>query len=311
MDFLNNIINKLKDNNLTSSSIDLYIKNLTRLNNDSTIKNIKFLEDINKINEQLSKYKLNTKKIYLISIVSFLNVLKNDSKKNMKLYQKYYKIMKDKAEELKKTPTNQMSENQAKNWISWDDLVDLYKSIKTRVLTYNKLDKLNESQYNHLLKYVVLSIYILIDPRRNEYRNMFIVNKYNDNLSDKHNYISLDDKEMIFLDYKTKKKYGKQIIKLNDDLYNVIKYYLQFHPLYDKNDKNLNIPFLVYYNGSPFKDVNSITRVLSSVHHGLGSSLIRHIYLSYKYNDVNKEKEETAKNMAHNVQTQNNYMKDI
>ena len=310
MSFIQDLKNKLKDNNLTESSIDLYIKNLIRLNEDEPFKNLKFLDDITSINNQLEKYKLNTKKIYLISIVSVLNVYKNVNKKNMKLYQKYYKMMKDMADEIKKIPTNEMSENQKKNWMSWNELLDLYKTIKSRVLTYDKLDKLTELQYNHLLKYVVLSLYILMEPRRNEYKNTYLIKKYDDKLSDNYNYISLDDKEFIFNQFKTKKKYGQQIIKFNNDLYDVIKLYLKFHPL-NKNDNSYNIPFLVYYDGKPFKDVNSITRILSSVHDGLGSSLIRHIYLSYKYNDVNKEKEDTALKMAHSIETQNNYMKTI
>lgn len=308
MSFIDNLKLKLKDNNLTSSSIDLYIKNLIRLNNDEPFINLKFLDDITVINNKLDKYKLNTKKIYLISIISVLNIYKNLTKKNKSLYDKYYKLMKSIADEVKNIPTNEMSENQKKNWISWDDLISEYNSIKSRVLTYNKLDKLTELQYNHLLKYVVLSLYILLEPRRNEYKNMKIINKYNDRLDSNFNYISLDDKEIIFNEYKTKKKYGQQIIKFNNDLFDVLKIYLKFHPLFKKD---LDIPFLVYYDGRPFKDVNSITRVLSSIHYGLGSSLIRHIYLSYKYNDINQEKQDTALKMGHSVEMQNDYMKNI
>lgn len=310
MSFIDNLKLKLKDNNLTSTSIDLYVKNLIRLNDNEPFTNLKFLDDLTVINNKLDKYKLNTKKIYLISIVSILNVYKNLTKKNKSLYDKYYKLMRLMADEINKIPTNQMNDNQKKNWISWDDLMAEYNSIKTRVLTYNKLDKLTELQYNHLLKYVVLSLYILLEPRRNEYKNMKIVNKYTDKLNDKFNYISLDNNELVFNEYKTKKKYGVQIIKFNNDLLDVLKLYLKFHPL-NNNEKNLDIPFLVYYNGSPFKDVNSITRVLTSIHDGLGSSLIRHIYLSYKYNDVNEEKKDTALKMGHSVETQNDYMKKI
>lgn len=308
MNFTDDLKNKLIDNNLNSSSIDLYIKNLIRLNDDEPFKNIKFLEDMNTILNKLEKYKMNTRKIYLISIVSVLNVFKDLSKKNKTLYDKYYKLMKDTADEVKKIPTNQMNENQKKNWISWDDLLSEYQSIKTRVLTYKSLDKLSELQYNHLLKYVILSLYVLQEPRRNEYKNMKVVSKYTEKLPDSYNYISMSDKEFIFNEYKTKKKYGQQVIKFNNDLLDVIKLYLRFHPLYDKN---LDIPFLVYYTGKPFKDVNSITRILSTIHHGLGSSLIRHIYLSYKYGDVNEEKQDTANNMGHSVQTQNEYIKKV
>jgi integrase len=308
MSFIDQIKDKLLDNKLTISSIELYIKNLTRLNDDEPLKNFKFLDDIPSIESKLNKYKLNTKKIYFISIVSILNVFKDDSKKIKILYDKYYKLMKSTADEVKKIPSSEMNDNQKKNWISWEDLKNEYNIIKTRITSYKNLDKLNESQYNHLLKYVILSLYMLQEPRRNEYIKTKLILKYNEKLSENFNYISLNDKEIIFNEYKTKKKYGQQIIKLNNDLYDVIKLYLRFHPLYEKG---LDIPFLVYYNGKPFKDVNSITRILSSIHHGLGSSLIRHIYLSYKFGDINNEKEDTANNMGHSVQTQNEYIKKV
>jgi hypothetical protein len=308
MDFIEQLKDKLIDNKLTTSSIDLYVKNLIRLNNDEPFKNIKFLDDVTSIESKLNKYKMNTKKVYYISIVSVLNVYKDLNKKNKKLYDKYYTLMKNTADEVKKIPTDQMNDNQKKNWISWDDLIKEYNTIKTRVLTYKSLDKLSELQYNHLLKYVILSLYVLQEPRRNEYMKMKVINKYSEKLPDSYNYISMNDKEFIFNEYKTKKKYGQQIIKFNNDLFEVIKLYLRFHPLYDKN---LDIPFLVYYTGKPFKDVNSITRVLANIHHGLGSSLIRHIYLSYKYGDVNEDKQDTANNMGHSVQTQNDYIKKV
>ena len=57
----------------------------------------------------LNKYKPNTQRAYYIAIVSCLGVSKDD-KKATKLYSKYYKLMNDKAKEIKETPTEDMTE---------------------------------------------------------------------------------------------------------------------------------------------------------------------------------------------------------
>ena len=62
--------------NITESSKKLYLANLTRLNGGQSIKNLKFLNDIESIKEKLGKYKPNTQRSYIISVVSLLKSLK-------------------------------------------------------------------------------------------------------------------------------------------------------------------------------------------------------------------------------------------
>jgi predicted metallo-beta-lactamase superfamily hydrolase len=142
---------------------------------------------------------------------------------------------------------------------------------------------------------------------------MNLVKNYSDVLPTDDNYLSLDDNEFIFNVFKTSKKEGQVKIKFNDDMKHVINQYLKFHPLVKgkKLAKTSNIPFLVYFDGKEFDKVNSITRILNKIFDKkVGSSMLRHIFLSDKYGDTLKEQQKDAKMMGHTVETQKEYIKD-
>jgi hypothetical protein len=68
--------------------------------------------------------------------------------------------------------------------------------------------------------------------------------------------------------------------------------------------------FLVHYDGSPFIAINSITRVLNRIFgKNVGSSMLRHIYLSSKYGDVKNEQAKDSKAMSHSIGMQKDYIK--
>ena len=78
-------LDKLRSKNISDSSLELYTKNLLRLNNGKQIKNVNFLKDPASILEKISHYKPNTRRTYIISIVSLLK----EEPKLKKLYDKY------------------------------------------------------------------------------------------------------------------------------------------------------------------------------------------------------------------------------
>lgn len=313
-EFKNNLIEKLKKKNLTDSSIKLYIRNLEKLNNDLPLKNFKFLENTDNIIEKLKDYKANTKRGYLISIVATLGCFKEDNKKIAKVYKIYYDNMMNIAKEIKEKPTEEMNDAQKENWLSWDKVKEKFEELKEKVNNFINNKEINEHQYNILLSYVVLALYIYNPPRRNkDYQLMNIVKNYSDILPTDINYLSLDDNEFIFNVFKTAKKEGQVKIKFKDDMKNVISQYLKFHPLIKgkKLAKTSNIPFLVYFDGKEFDKVNSITRILNKVFDKkIGSSMLRHIFLTDKYGEEMKEKQKDAKAMGHSLTTQADYIKD-
>ena len=313
-EFRTKIMEKLKDRGLTDSSIRLYLRNLEKLNDDLPLKNLKFLDNPENIIEKLKEYKPNTMRGYFISIVATLSCLKDDSKKNKKLYDQYYKLMIDKAKEIKETPTEEMNDAQKDNWLSWDEIKAKFEELKTKVNSFINNKEINNHQYNILLSYIVLGLYFYNPPRRNkDYQMMNIVKNYSDVLPIDRNYLSLDDGEFIFNVFKTSKKEGQVKVKINDDLKTAITQYIKFHPLIKgkKLAKTSNIPFLVYFDGKELDKVNSITRILNKVFDKkIGSSMLRHIFLTDKYGDEMKEKQKDSVAMGHSLETQTAYIKN-
>jgi hypothetical protein len=282
--------------NLTKSSRDLYIKNLYRLNGKEPFNSLKFLDDFDGIIKYLDKYSLSTKKNYINSIIVALTLYKSKTKL-LKIYRDYFNdvLMKDDGN----GDSNKKSEKQTKNWMEWKYVMDIQKELYN-VSNGLKKKKLYENDYNKLLDLVVVSLYTLQAPRRNEYRNMNVVKNPTLMVSDTLNYLDLKNKEFVFNNYKTSKKYGQQKIKINDDLMAVINKYLQYHPL----KKQREYPFLVRYDGKTFL-INTITKILNKIlKKNIGASMLRHIYLTDKYEDTMKERMEDASLMANSVQEQ-------
>lgn len=303
MAFTNNLKVKLQEKGLSDSSIKMYIRNLQKLNNNNDLKNFKFLDDMDEIMDKLKNYKDNTKRSYLISIVSSLGAVKPNSK----LYKKYFNKMIEIHNEIKKKPENTLSSTQEKNWMKWEEVKEIYEKLKDKVEDYGKRSKkvLNKKEWENLLNYVVASLYILMPPRRNQdYQRMLMVKKYNPDLPESYNY--MDKEKMYFNTYKTSKKYGQQVIEIPDELKKVLKLWYKFRGSPELRPSNL----LVDFEGKPLDKVNSITRILNKIFNKrVGSSMLRHIFLTHKYGDKLKDQKETAKKMGHSVDMSNDYIK--
>lgn len=312
-EFRKSLIEKMKEKNLSDSSIKMYIRNLEKLNGDMPLKNFNFLKNIESILEKLKDYKENTKRGYIISIVSSL-ATDLTTKPKKKLYEDYFKIMMEKNKAVKtELSENNMSDTQKNNWIKWDDVKEVFNTIKDKVEKFINNKEINENQYNTLLSYIILSLYLYNPPRRNlDYQKMYIIKNENPTLPTTENYLDYDKKEFIFNVFKTSKKEGQQRIPIGDELMNIINQYLKHHPLFKgKKPGKTATPFLVYYNGSLLNKVNSITRILNKIFgKSVGSSMLRHSFLSSKYGEIHKEQKEDAKAMGHSLEEQKSYIKN-
>jgi hypothetical protein len=295
--------------NLSDTTIQSYVNNLIRLNNNNEPKSLKFLNNINSIKKKLEDYKPKTKKTYIASILSVLRLF-NEDNKIIKKYEDYLKdIIKQTDDEDNK---NKKSETQKDNWLEWADVESIFNELKEDVFKNKSKKKLNKQEYKKLLELVILGLYVLNEPRRNmDYVEMDVINKYD---IDKHfntkNYLNTDKWEFIFNKYKYSRNKTadkvQQRIKIDDELKEIITYYLKRHPLKTKTDYK----FLVYYDGNEFNNSSNITKILNKIFgKNIGSSMLRHIYLTYKFGDKIKEMNETAENMAHSVEQQKKYIK--
>ena len=189
------------------------------------------------------------------------------------------------------------SKTQEDNWIEWSEVEK-----KEEELKQNK-----GKSYNDFLKYLVLSLYTKIPPRRNEYRNMLIV-KSSKGLPSDTNYLDIFNKRFVFNVFKTVKKEGQVILPIPDDLMEIINEYIKLRKI--KITNSTKEPFLVDVNGKLLNAVNSITRILNQIFDKhIGSSMIRHLFLSNKYGDLKKEQEKDSVSMSHSMSQAQDYIK--
>ena len=318
--FKQDLIQKLNEKNLSPTSIKLYVRNIEKLNEDNPLKNLNFLKDVPAIMEKLSSKKDNTIRAYLISISVCLSVMKGENKVLNKLFDEYHKMMIDKANNIRNSNTHEVSEEKKADFIEWNQVQQKYEELLDKVLKF-KAKELNESQYNTLLSLMVLALYCDQPPRRNkDYQLCNIISKCGktrvEDLPNDKNYICLDTKKFVFNVFKTARKEGQVVLDISPALFKVLELYLAHHPLFPKTRKerkNINIPFLVDYKGTPLTKINDITRILNKIFgKKIGSSMLRSIYLTDKYGDIKQEQNEDAKMMSHTTETQNEtYIKKV
>ena len=309
------VLEKLKNKNISASSLNLYIKNLIRLNDDEEIKNFNFLKDSKKILEKIKDKSENTQRTYIISIVSLLK--EQTEPKNKKLYDTYYKILIEFNSKLKNN--TEKSEKQKENWITQDEVKNIYNKLEEAATPYllaaRKKDA-NAKDWTHILDWFVLGLYVCQPPRRNiDYINMMVIKTFSPEMDKQYNYYSLDDNTMYFNNFKTQKTYKLQTIPANDAIKENFKKYLANHPLRAQIKKlkiNQCIPLLVTFEGAHVEYKESITRILNKIFDKkIGSSLLRSIFLSDKYSDINKEKQKDVTLMGTSTNTaDNNYIKN-
>jgi hypothetical protein len=311
MDFTNELINKLRnEKRISDSSINVYIGNLKKLNGGKVFGDFGFLENIDGVLTKLDKYKETTKKNYLVSIVSVLSLFP-DVAKLKELHDKYYSLMLKKKEVVDKADNGEMTDKQAENWIDWDSVKDRYETLEKEIDSFYKKKTINEEQYNTLLVYALLSLYVLVPPRRNkDYQLMYVVERFEPELEADRNYYDLRKNRFVFNNYKTAKRYGRFDLQVPVVLVKALKKYLKHRDNRLPADDRDNKPLLMKADGTALARSNDITKLLNKVFgKNIGSSMLRHIFLTDKYGDIFKASKEDSETMAHSLGEQRSYVK--
>jgi hypothetical protein len=102
-------------------------------------------------------------------------------------------------------------------------IIDLDKSLI--LSNIDKLDNIDDR--------LLFALYTLMPSRREEWRSVKLTTETNINKLNDINYliISKSPKEVVFNDYKTSRKYGKQIFNIPDELDNIINKYINIKGL--------------------------------------------------------------------------------
>jgi len=261
---------------------------------------IKKIDDLNNIDDILDKIKdksPNTQKNYFASIVKLLRFTK-DSDKLIDLYSEHMNNM-----IVATKSTDNYNDKQKANLMTKDEIEQIRKNMIRGFKTFT-----NKLNYDMMLDYVILSLYTLQPPRRNEYFNMRLVDKL-EKIKDDDNYLVYgpNKKVFVFQSYKTAWRYGRQVIPINKDMELVLKKYLPVRNVIAMKD---NDHLLVKWGNLNMENSNDITRRLNrALGKNIGASMLRHIYLSEKYGDTLKEMKEDAVALGHSLDEQKEYIK--
>lgn len=305
---------KVADNTATA-----YLRTLYILNGKKPFKTLAFLKDTTKIEEHIGKdYAESTQKTLYSALASVLSLYK-DKGGYKKVYQFYYDKMMAKAKDASEADTAEKTDKQEQNWITWEEVEKTANELRKKAFANSKSRVLTAPEWEVLLHSVVLGLYTYTPPRRNQdYLDMSVarVGKKDkvEDLSVEKNWLVVNTKEatqFIFNKYKTSKTYGQQKVAVPNTaekpLGELLTMYLHHHAgLKDKKVKEA--PFLVDVSGNALTAPNAITRILNKVFgKNIGSSMLRHIYLSDKYDITAMKADATA--MAHSVAQQKEYLK--
>ncbi len=298
---------------VTESTATQYLQTLFKLNGSQPFKNLSFLKNTEEVQKRIDEYAASTQGTQYVTIVSVLSDYK--SKPGYKKAYEYYTARMNEAskEKRERDGSGVKSEKQAENWIEWKDVQDLLGSLQAKCGDLAVLKNITPQQYDCSLSYLVLALYTLIQPRRNQdYLDMYVVKKLPKDAPADKNYLDLQNHKFIFNKYKTSKKYGQQVIDIPAPLMSVINIYLRHHPLRKSNPKLNEYKLLVKADGSPMTVVNSITRILNKIFgKNIGSSMLRHIYLTNKYENDTLERQKDSEAMGHSVAQQGDYIKPL
>lgn len=277
-----------------------------------------------------------------ICISSILNYLKNNKSLLKDLDgNEYNKILNDYHNILMEIKEKTQEELNDHDNIKQDFIPDFNDIIKIRENHYNNYlnSKTNNKKLINYRKYLCSSLYTYHPPRRElDYSCMMIMNNMNDynkyiskfinkdNLpyyynenNNKDDFDLTKDKKIlnnfyikdlgifIFWNYKSAKKYKVQIIKINEELNDIIKEYIKMNNLKsgDLLFKGKNFHLLINETfKSPIYDNKPIS--INALRH----SYIINYYNNNKGNDIINNLENLSKMMSHSINMNLNYYKN-
>ena len=302
---------------LKTISLNSYITALRslykRLNPDDDLKeqlDTTFLKNKKKIMADIDDKPINSKKNILTAV---LVALSSEPNKDEKLLDSYQITLKELSAEYGKfLETQEKTEAQQKNWISYSTFIDVLNGLLDDVKKHGiqKKEKLTRAEYTILQKYVILSFYQTF-PMRNDVADMAVITqKEYDDLKDdtrkSHNYFVKTDNnkfKMYLNQFKNVSRIGAKTFEIPDKLIKIVKLWLKH---------NKSGWLFTLGNARDPLNANNITKLLNSIfekacNKKLSSSMLRHISISEKL----KDEPTLLEKKIENEKTQDLYMHSV
>jgi len=289
-------------------TVGQYIQRLRVLNDNKPITSMKFLMDFPAISKKIDDMDkaFSTKTSYLTAISATLSMFP----KYTALYNKYVAKTMENVKAIKaELDLNQKNDKQKESIVPMADIIKEREALHKE---FHSATKITAKVWERYTGYLLLCLYTLQAPRRNrDYSEMVVVTKEADATDTDKNYYVTDTKEFIFRNYKTATTYGEQRMKATPELAKVMTEYMEtYRKVFPKATEPF--PLLMHFNGERIAANNGITRILNKVlGKKIGSSALRHIYVSDKFGDTLKEMKQVAAEMSHDMATQKDYIKHV
>lgn len=255
--------------------------------------------DQTKIIGLLKDTNVNTRKTMLAALIAL--------EKNNDLFKKA--MMKDIDSKKEEIETQTKSVTQQENWMEYSEIISKVDTERTKCmpLLVSKSGELDAGEMSKLTLFIILCLTTgkYIPPRRNMDWNLMKYKNYDEK---KDNYVDIDPYKntynFVFNKYKTDKTYSGQVIEIPVALRPILMDYLRHK---DADSDYL----LTKRNGNSFQN-NDIGKLLETFFKKrIGTSMLRHIYLSNLYKDVPalEQMNKTAAEMGHSTATALQYVK--
>jgi hypothetical protein len=291
-------------------TVGQYINRLRVINENKPVSSLKFLLDFEGVMTRLDGMTLakTTKLSYLTAICAVLSTFKRYSR----LYQRYReKVMEQSAEQQRELGMNEKTDKQKESMRPLDEIIIIRDKLKAE---FDESPAIDVKVWTKLMGYLVLCLYSMIPARRNkDFSEMFFCFDEPKEFDKTKNYYIASTRTFVFNAYKTSKVYGTQSFVVPDCLAEVLENYIYYYQQVIERDYTMTeeYPLLVSFNGERLHPVNGMTRLLNKVVGSkVGSTALRHIFLTDKYGEVLKEMKEDACMMAHSIEQQKEYVKN-
>ena len=320
---MDSLIKTIQDNRgVKHTTLKMYKTNLETLANVVTGKdyeNSDFLvKDLDKVMEFL-KTKSNSvkKKLIASSMVALSPERKGEPiERNKSAYEKYKKLLNsENTIYLDSVRDNKKSERDKKNWTTMSEIIKirdgLLRQIKAKGYNFKKSKGVDSKKDFFLIQdYLIACLYTYLPPRRLDYANMNNTTKtIYDNLTEKdkndNNYLVNINKSNKFLSF------GKNAVKSETDDDVIIQLPKKMNDLINFwTTINLKDNLLTSRTGEKLTK-NALSKQITDIFKKTGKNIsvvmLRKIYLSEKYADVNEEKKKDSEAMNHSVSVANTF----
>jgi alpha-galactosidase/6-phospho-beta-glucosidase family protein len=195
--------NLVKVREIAASTANQYIQTLFKLNGSKPFKNLAWAKRFEEVQDRIDEYAESTRGNQYMVLTSALS-LYSDKQTYKTAYNHWRNKMMELREANKDKPSGQLSDKQKENWMDWTEVKKKASELSSEISQFISNKTITEKQYEKLLSHVVVSLYTLIQPRRNaDYLNMYVVKNLPKDAPTDRNYYDISQGRFIFNVFKT------------------------------------------------------------------------------------------------------------